>query len=144
MACPFFMPTRKFEGGAWLHPSRLPLGSGWHGLCTASGQQIIPSDEQLKEFCNLGYAANCPHLPSERVWDAVRFSVARDCEEGVLMWYVCESDHRPAEHGTLEYNAADPAWIRPHGDARIQKMAECYLDSYLRKTRDAVAACTSS
>ena len=144
MACPFFMPTRKFEDGAWLHPSRLPLGSGWHGLCTASDQQIIPSDEELREFCNLGYAANCPHLPSERVWDAVRFSVARDCEEGVLMWYACESDHRPAEHGTLEYNAADAAWIRPHGDARIQKMAECYLDSYLRKTRAAVAACTSS
>ena len=74
----------------------------------------------------------------------MRFSVARDCEEGILLWYVYESSHRPTEHGTLEYNAANATWTRPHGDARIQKMAECYLDSYLRKTRGAVAACTSS
>ncbi len=120
MACPFFLPSEKFDDGGWLHPSRLPLGSGWRGLCTASSQpEMVPSDEQLKEFCNLGYAATCPHLPQERPWDAVRFSVTHDCEDRIFLDYVCVDGAQ---------------WTRSHRDTRIQKMAECYLDSYLRKT----------
>ncbi len=141
MACPFFLPSEKFDDGGWLHPSRLPLGSGWRGLCTASSQsetvpspEIVPSDEQLKEFCNLGYAATCPHLPQERPWDAVRFSVTHDCEDRIFLDYVCERSHRPGEHGILEYVFDGAQWTRSHRDTRIQKMAECYLDPYLRKT----------
>lgn len=144
MVCPFFMPTRKFEDGTWPHPARLPLGGGWHGVCTASpAHEIVPTDDQVRESCNLGYAARCPHLPAERTCDAVRFAVARDGEDRILLSYVCETGHRPAEHGMLEYEVILSAWIRPHADARIQKMADCYLQSYLQKTRVATAAGTS-
>ena len=47
--------------------------------------------------------------------------------------YVCERDHRPVEHGELEFDLAQAAWIRQHQDARIQRMAECFLQSYLKK-----------
>ena len=138
------MPTRKFEDGAWPHPSRLPLGRGWHGMCTASPtQEIVPTDDQLRESCNLGYAAACPHLPAERACDAVRFAVARNGDDRILLSYVCEAGHRPVDHGMLEYEFSPAVWIRWHADARIQKMAECYLQSYIEKTRPARAAGTS-
>ena len=66
LACPFFMPVQKLDG-AWLHPSRLPLGAGWDGHCSAPGHEgARPSDQELQEFCNLGYAAKCSRLPAER------------------------------------------------------------------------------
>ena len=136
MACPFFMPTEKFGGGAWMHPSRLPLGAGWRGICTAPGAQAsLPGDDQLTNSCNLGYARKCPNLPPERCCDAVRFAVARDCNTRIVLWYVCEFEHLPMEHGILEYEIEQSSWIRGHGDARIQKMAECYLQSYKERTR---------
>ena len=52
LACPFFMPVQKLDG-AWLHPSRLPLGAGWDGHCSAPGHEgTRPSDQELHEFCN--------------------------------------------------------------------------------------------
>ena len=85
MACPFFMPTSKLEDGGWLHPSRLPLGGGWTGHCSAPGHEgAEPTNQELRELCNLGYAASCPRLPKERAYDAVRFSIARDC--GATAW----------------------------------------------------------
>ena len=144
MACPFFMPTRKFESGTWPHPSRLPLGGGWYGVCTASPtQEIVPTDDQIRESCSLGYAIGCPHLPAQRTCDAVRFAVARDGEDRILLSYVCETGHRPAEHGMLEYEITRAAWIRSHADSRIHRMAECYLQAYMEKTRAASAAGTS-
>lgn len=146
MACPFFMPTRKLEGGAWLHPSRLPLGGGWSGTCSAPGHEgAEPSGEELRELCNLGYAANCTRLPSDRTWDAVRFSLASDRGAQLFLWFVCETDHRPAGHGTLEFDVSLGQWVSTHPDPRIQKMAECYLESYLlRRIRSAPADSPSS
>jgi len=131
LACPFFMPVQKLNG-AWLHPSRLPLGGGWAGHCSAPGHEgARPSDEELHEFCNLGYAAKCSRLPSERDCDAVRFSVARDHGSRLVVWFVCETSHRPAKHGTVEYDTDQGSWISSHSDPRIQKMLECYVQSYL-------------
>jgi hypothetical protein len=144
LACPFFMPTRKFDGGGWLHPSRLPLGGGWRGVCTASpSEQIVPTDDQVRECCNLGYAVDCPHLPAQRAWDAVRFAVARDGEDRIVLWYVCELRHHPAEYGMLEYETSSSRWTLSHRDGRIQKLAECYLQCYREKTRTAAATSTS-
>ena len=70
-----------------------------------------PSDQELHEFCNLGYAAKCSRLPAERDFDAVRFSVARDQGSRLLLWFVCETGHRPANHGTLEYDVERSQWI---------------------------------
>jgi hypothetical protein len=144
LACPFFMPTEKFEG-AWMHPSRLPLGAGWRGHCSAPGHEgAMPSDEEIREQCNLGYA-RCPRLPQERSCDAVRFSVARDRGERIVFCYVCERGHLPATHGMLEYDLAIRQWRSSHPDARIQKMAECYLQSYLlRRIQPAPAGTNAS
>jgi hypothetical protein len=146
VACPFFMPTDKHDDGGWLHPSRLPLGGGWIGHCSAPGHEgAEPTNRELREFCNLGYAAGCPRLPEERAYDAVRFSVAHDRGGQLLLWFVYESRHRPAGHGMLEYDLSLDRWISSHSDPRIQKMADCYLQSYLlRRIRRTTADATSS
>ena len=132
MACPFFMPTNKLEDGGWLHPSRLPLGGGWAGHCCAPGHEgTEPTDQEVREFCNLGYATSCPRLPSARASDAVRFSVAHDRGTQLSLWFVCESGHRPAAYGTLDYDLTSRQWASSHPDDRIQMMADCYLQSYL-------------
>ena len=136
MACPYFIPTEKFDDGAWPHRTRLPLGDGWRGLCTAcSGQPIVPSDDQLREFCNLGYAAGCGRLPTERRFDAARFCVARDRNQRIEVCYVLETAHRPSAHGVLVYDAAASRWGAKHPDPRIQAMAACYLESYFERRR---------
>jgi hypothetical protein len=132
MACPFFMPTIKFDDGGWVHPARLPLGGGRKGHCCAPGNEgAEPSAAALREWCNLGYASTCPHRPKDCSTDAVRFSVARDSGLQVRIVYSCESGHRPAGHGTLDYDVAAAKWISSHPDPRIQRMAECYLESRL-------------
>ena len=98
----------------------------------------MPDDSDLAECCNLGYATACPRLPAQRDSDAVRFSIARDRDELLLVFYIFERAHRPGEHGTLEFDAGMNTWRVRHQDPRIQKMAECYLESYLQR-RDARA-----
>jgi hypothetical protein len=143
------MPVARFENGSWPHPARLPLGSGWCGHCTAPGHEgELPPQDVLEAFCNLGYASSCNWSPAERVWDAVRFAVSapRDFDlpsdaqnaaarpaRVLVLRYVCERNHRPVEGGDLEFDLAQAAWLQTHEDARIQKMAECFLQSYLKK-----------
>jgi len=148
------MPVAKLENGSWPHPARLPLGCGWSGHCTAPGHENdIPSEDVLHSFCNLGYARGCSWAPLERTCDAVRFAVSAPPSEkhrgsdkrrgneaasptSILgLTYIGELDHRPAGHGELEFDLARGTWLRRHGDARVQKMAECFLETYLRKTR---------
>lgn len=45
---------------------------------------------------------------------------------------VCEKEHRHVESGDLEFNLLRAAWQSRHDDPRVQKMAECFLDSYLK------------
>ena len=134
MACPFFIPTEKFADGGWPHRPRLPLGNGWRGLCTAPGhEQVVPSDDELRQYCNLGYAARCRRLPAQRRFDAARFSVARDRDQRIEICYVLEAGHRPGAHGVLAYDAAAGRWTVAHPDPRIQAMATCYLESYCER-----------
>ncbi|HYW40528.1 MAG TPA: hypothetical protein VE957_20670 [Terriglobales bacterium] len=130
MACPFFAPREIVNDGSWPHPSRLPLGAGWTGNCRASGQETATSDIHIREFCNLGYASACPHLPRGRDWDAVRFSVAKANVSQVTLWYVCEIAHAPVEHGRLTFDLAHQVWLNPHADARVHRLASCYLETY--------------
>jgi hypothetical protein len=143
------MPVARLEHGSWPHPARLPLGGGWCGHCTAPGHEgQIPPQSVLEALCNLGYASSCSWSPENRVWDAVRFAVStppdfaeRAAARNVaalparvlVLRYVCERDHRPVENGDLEFDLAQAVWLRRHADARIQKMAECFLLSYLKK-----------
>ncbi len=142
------MPVERMENGTWPHPARLPLGSGWRGHCTAPGHEgELPARDILEAFCNLGYVDCCTWAPRERTWDAVRFAVAAPPKGGarhpngdpngsarlVRLHYICERDHRPVEHGDLEFDLSRMQCLQPHHDARIQKMAQCFLESYLNK-----------
>ena len=147
MACPYFMPLERLENGSWPHPERLPLGGGWTGHCTApQHENEIPPQHIVEAFCNLGYATSCPWAPAERPWDAVRFAISapqkagrQDRREGehrsrsIRIVYVCERNHLPAEHGELEFNLQKSIWLTPHPDMRLQKMAECFLKSQMKK-----------
>jgi hypothetical protein len=137
------MPVERLENGNWPHPARLPLGAGWTGHCTAPGHEgETPAQHIVEAFCNLGYADGCVWAPQQRAWDAVRFAVSppqnpeqRESGKGrvIELRYVCERDHRPVEHGTLAFDLASAAWIERHNDPRLQRMAECFLESYLKK-----------
>jgi hypothetical protein len=134
MACPFFLPLERFSEGNWPHPLRLPLGDGWRGTCTAPGQQnVAPTDQELHELCNLGYPTGCARFPRGRAADAVRFAVVRDRGHQLQLCYVCEREHLPAEYGTLEYDVSSRAWASAHRDQCIQRMAACFVESYLRR-----------
>jgi hypothetical protein len=108
----------------------------------------VPSQEELREFCNLGYSHGCGRLPEERAWDAVRFSARTLSCTGsgtggrIQVRYVCERGHLPAEHGMLEFDVVESRWTQRHCDVRVQRMAECFLETYVekRKSREVLAA----
>ena len=88
----------------------------------------------------------CGWAPAERDWDAVRFAIispalsSRDTPAPEIararilrLTYVYERGNRPAGQGNLEFDLSTATWLRRHDDARIQKMAECFLESYLSR-----------
>jgi hypothetical protein len=126
------MPTEKHDSAVWIHPNRLPLGAGWKGHCTAPEHYgEVPSDEQLRDSCNLGYARTCAWCPPDRNWDSTRFGVSKESEQRIMLCFVCEKEHRPVEHGTLEYDSVLGQWNSTHPDRRVQRMAESFMESYL-------------
>lgn len=131
MACPYFMPTERTSIPALPHPERLPLGDTYCGRCTAAG--VTPTPEMLHD-CNLGYAM-CEHLPRRpRFADAVRFSVRRENQEQIAVTYVFEERYQPVEQGVLILDTATNCWLQRHPDARIQRMAECCVESFLSRS----------
>jgi hypothetical protein len=135
------MPTKKHDCGLWIHPARLPLGAGWKGHCTAPGHEgEIPSDGQLRDHCNLGYARDCSWCPPDRIWDSTRFGVSKESEQRIILCYVCEKDHHPVAQGTLEYDFGLAGWNSKHPDQRLQRMAECYMEAYLLRRNPAAAS----
>lgn len=133
MACPFFLPIERVEAELWPQRRRLPLGDGWRGCCMANGEPYNPSEDELKEFCNLGYARGCGRLPQERAADAVRFAMSPNGNGRAVVHYALEREHRPAGHGALEYDPARKLWNPGPADARIRRMAECFLAAYLER-----------
>lgn len=134
MACPFFYPVARHDAELWQHRHRLPLGDGFLGKCMAPGREgSVPSDPELGQCCNLGYAVECPHLPMQREADAVHFSVAQDRDNVVQVSWVLVKNHGAAGHGTLEFDRSECRWKTPHSDATMQRMAECCVESYFAK-----------
>jgi hypothetical protein len=81
-------------------------------------------------------------LPRERMWDSVRFvarTMGADAENGnsvrIQIRYVCENGHRPAENGVLAFDVVEARWVERHRDSRVQRMAECFLESYVEKRK---------
>jgi hypothetical protein len=133
VACPFFMPEQRFESD-WPFPQRLPLAAGWSGMCTAPGHDgVHPSDDELRSGCNLGYAKNCTRLPAARHADAVRFALGEESSGVLHVRFASELAHLPASHGELLYEKASATWLSSHEDARVQRMAECYVQVQLQK-----------
>jgi hypothetical protein len=130
LACPYFVPREILNDGSWPHPLRLPLGAGWTGNCRASGQEIAVSDSALRESCNLGYATACLHLPRNRDWDAIRFSIARASREQITICFVCELGHAPLENGKLIFDLMTESWLNPPPDPRVLSLANCFLETY--------------
>jgi hypothetical protein len=131
MACPFFSPIERVENIALPHPARLPLGAAWRGACSAPGAQLVQLGEVELESCNLGYAHSCPRLPKERIVDAARFAVSKQSAERLQIHFVLEFEHLPVEQGSLEYDRVLSGWTSLHSDPRIQKLADCFVQSYL-------------
>jgi hypothetical protein len=130
LACPFFVPLEVVHDGSWPHPARLPLGAGWRGNCHASGDELPASEAHLRDFCNLGYAAACPYLPPHREWDAIRFCIAHESRNQVIVSFVCELAHAPVEFGTLTYDLSANVWVDAKRDARVVRLANSYLQTY--------------
>ena len=143
MACPFFVPIERAGDLALPQPARLPLGAAWRGTCAAPGhEREVPGNQEL-EGCNLGYAKSCSRLPERRACDAVRFGVVNDSGERILLQFVFETAYRPAGQGVLEYDATLKSWVLPHVEDGIQKLAECFLKTYLERRSLGIArACT--
>ena len=135
MACPYFYPTERFLQALWPHASRLPLGDGFAGRCCAEpASEAVPSQDALEQHCNLGYArGRCDRFPGGAGADAVRFTVSGH-ENGIIrIYYVLERDHRPYEHGPLEYDATRRALVEPPASPLLARQAETFVESYLRR-----------
>jgi hypothetical protein len=100
----------------------------------------IPDSAQLHDGCNLGYATGCTRLPAQREWDAVRFGVSREHPSRVCLFYVCEKDYLPGDCGVLEYSLTANQWTKSHPDPRVQRLAECFLDSWRSKAPPSLRA----
>ena len=131
MACPFFMPTSSLGEPLWPHPQRLPLGGGFAGYCTAPGhERYSPTADELRDGCNVGYAARCPQLPPDRDTDANRFRVTQAGAE-VNVFHCSELRHAPVAQASLRFDLAAQTWTASHPDACLQRQAECALESWL-------------
>lgn len=137
MACPYFFPKEKCFTVGWAFPSRLPLGAGFCGTCRAGGEEaeVAPDDATLRDFCNLGHARGCSRMPVQRRADSVRFAVAADTGQRIVLNYVYDLDHLPVAHGQLEYDCVGQRWLSMVADACLERQAECYLTMYLDRSR---------
>jgi hypothetical protein len=141
MACPYFYPVARFETSPWSVPPRLPLGDAFSGECRAPGNSAQPDEPRLREICNFGYGrGRCEQFPPASAADAVRFHVAKDAGQLIKIQYVFEKDCWPGEHGVLEYVHTDPEGAPERGRmsacTTLQRQADAYLESYLRRRNE--------
>ena len=133
MACPYFIPEKRCETELWTHRTRLPLGDGYAGSCSAPGHEgATPSEEELKSACNLGNS-RCCRLPEDRALDSVRFHVKFD--EGTLLGlsYCTEREHHPREHGMLQFDAASGTFIAASTESAVLRLAQAFIQSHLQR-----------
>lgn len=139
MACPYFYPTARLESGCWVIPPRLPLGDAYAGECRASTAQFQPGEQQLREFCNVGYGrGSCEHFPLARSADAIRFHMRGESDELILIQSVAEKECWPAGSVGLEYSISSRG-IRGTEDPILARQAVVFVESYLRRKEQVLA-----
>ena len=63
----------------------------------------------------------------------MRFVLGEE-KDGVLrVRFSCERDYLPAGHGELLYEKSSDTWLLKHEDARVQRMAECYVETQIER-----------
>jgi hypothetical protein len=114
----------------------LPLGGAWAGVCRAiPGDVWEPEAADVERRCNLGYARGaCSRFPDDAGPDAVRFTVSRDDDSMVRLYYVLERNHHPFAHGALEYSkTARAVTAAAERGETLDAQAGAYAASYLRR-----------
>ncbi len=137
MACPYFYPIERFDAKAWSKHPRLPLGDPYTGFCRVEIRDVMPDQETLRHFCNLGGSRACPRFPKDAGPDAVRFSVSSDQQDRLKVFWVQERDHATVGHGVLEYSVASSQFLNGSNPGELlRKQARAYIESYLRRKTD--------
>ena len=133
LACPYFIPEKRSESELWQHRARLPLGDGYEGHCSVHGQENVKlTDEELKSACNLGNAC-CSRLPADRALDSVRFHVKQDSGSALLVQFCTERDHRPREHGLLQFDTSSGTFVASATQPAIVRLAQAFVQSHLER-----------
>src|SRR5437660_284313 len=107
MACPFFHPIEPLSNTRELRA--LPLGDFYRGQCHAGDADYTPSENELRTWCNFGYARHdCAHFPAAQTDapDVARFSIGSDNDSGIIVRFTLERDHRPLDVGAFQFGAA--------------------------------------
>jgi hypothetical protein len=135
MACPYFDPVRPRAGIADPQSAMLPLGDSWEGLCRAnSAEPAEPESGILERQCNLGYAReSCSRFPAGGGPDAVRFTIQRDTNGSIGVYFVVERNHLPFAHGPLEFSRGGKAFTQSIERPLFERQARAYVESYLRR-----------
>lgn len=112
----------------------MPLGDAWSGVCRAvPDAEWAPDPNTLQQLCNFGYARErCARVPAGGP-DALRFGISHDRGGIVRIYWVMEKDHLPFAHGPLDYSRAEAGFQTAHPDGRVNRQAEAYVSSYLRR-----------
>jgi hypothetical protein len=137
MACPYFYPVEACADGAML-----PLGAWWKGVCFAVPgaplvERVAAGAGWCDPNCNLGYARGaCARFPEGDGPDAVRFTISSHESAAIHIYYVVERDHHPFAHGRLEYSLAPAGLVTPAETATLERQAEAYVESYLRRKEE--------
>jgi len=63
----------------------------------------------------------------------VRFSITGETRNRLVVVYVVEKDHAPAEFGTLEFAIDDARLDGPPISGVLAQQARAFLESYLRR-----------
>jgi len=130
VACPLFEPIKHRTDSGTL----LPLRDFWFGVCHADAAGFQPDEHLLSDCCNMGYArGKCARFPQAASPDSVRFTIAHDADQRILISFSVERDHRPHSQGSLEFSRTAGKFVAAGSDSLIEKQAGAYLASYLRR-----------
>jgi hypothetical protein len=113
----------------------MPLGDTWSGTCHAdAASPFTPDENALSHLCNMGYArGTCAHFPENQTCDALRFLIVSDRDQMIQVAYSMERDHYPKAHGTLAYSRVQSMFTSVAADPWLEKQAQAYVMSYLRR-----------